>query len=394
MTVQWGPEWPELYLGVEFVIGSFTDISSYVRSLDIVRPTSEETGTYSPATMTVVLDNRDGRFSASNLSGPYTSGGATLVLPEITVRYVATWDSVDFPRFTGMVEDWVDEYPENGEDAVTVLTCVDHLARFAQWTGSGAYTSPDGATSGDIVTSIADSVSLDLTWRDIETGDETHAPIEFTGNGLDLLHDLCDSEGGAVWWEPQIASDDGGLRFIGRSTKVTDSRHTTNQAVFGPGDIQFRDPVMSSPRMFIVRQAAFTGATGVEQQTGSGVPRIVRAGMSTASDTGVMAIAELEVAKGDPADNLRVREITVEPIADGSWADVLALRMQDRCEVTVEPRVSGTTATLPVFVDGLVESVRPMQYTLTFSFQSATAWSGFASSLWDTGEWDDATWFF
>ena len=68
--------------------------------------------------------------------------------------------------------------------------------------------------------------------------------------------------------------------------------------------------------------------------------------------------------------------------------------MQDRCEVTVEPRVSGTTATLPVFVDGLVESVRPMQYTLTFSFQSATAWSGFASSLWDTGEWDDATWFF
>ena len=255
MTVQWGPEWPELYLGVEFIIGSFTDISSYVRSLDIVRPTSEETGTYSPAMMTVVLDNRDGRFSASNLSGPYTSGGATLVLPEITVRYVATWDSVDYRRFTGMVEDWVDEYPENGEDAVTVLTCVDHLARFAQWTGSGAYTSPDGATSGDIVTSIADSVSLDLTWRDIETGDETHAPIEFTGNGLDLPHDLCDSEGGAVWWEPQIASDDGGLRFIGRSTKVTDSRHTTNQAVFGPGDIQFRDPVLSSPRMFIVRQA-------------------------------------------------------------------------------------------------------------------------------------------
>ena len=209
MTVQWGPEWPELYLGVEFIIGSFIDISSYVRSLDIVRPTSEETGTYSPAMMTVVLDNRDGRFSASNLSGPYMSGGATLVLPEITVRYVATWDSVDYRRFTGMVEDWVDEYPENGEDAVTVLTCVDHLARFAQWTGSGAYTSPDGATSGDIVTSIADSMSLDLTWRDIETGDETHAPIEFTGNGLDLLHDLCDSEGGAVWWEPRCGASFG-----------------------------------------------------------------------------------------------------------------------------------------------------------------------------------------
>ena len=57
--------------------------------------------------------------------------------------------------------------------------------------------------------------------------------------------------------------------------------------------------------MFIVRQAAFTGATGAEQETGSGVPRIVRTGMSTANDTGVMAIAELEVAKGDPADNLR-----------------------------------------------------------------------------------------
>lgn len=394
MTVQWGADWPELYLGVEFVIGSFTDITEYVRSIDIVRPSSDETGTYSPATMVVALDNRDGRFSASNLSGPYTSGGATLVLPEITVRYVATWDSVDYRRFTGMVEDWVDEYPAEGHDAVTVLTCVDHLAKISQWTGSGAYTSPDGATSGDIVTSIADSVSLDLTWRDIEVGDETHAPIEFSGNGLDLLHDVCDSEGGAVWWEPQVAGDDGGLRFIGRSTKVLDSRHTTNQAVFGPGDVGFREPVLSSPRMFIVRTAAFTGASGVEQESGSGVPRVVRSDMSTQSDAGVMAIAELEVAKGDPADNLRVREITVDPIADGSWADVLALRMQDRCEVTVEPAVTGTTTTRPVFVDGLVESVRPLQYSITFLFQSAAAWDSMSAFLWDAGSWDVDDWFY
>lgn len=393
MTVSWGASWPTLYLGVEFSLGSFTDISSYVRSVDIVRPSSDETGTYSPAQMVVVLDNRDGRFSASNLSGPYVSGGATQVLPEITVRLKATWASTDYNRFTGMVEDWTDEYPEGGTDAVTVLTCVDHLAKFAQWTGSGAYTSTDGMATGEVATEIANSISLDLLWRDIEVGDETHAPIEFVGNGLDLLHDLAESEGGAVWWEPS-EPDDGVLRFIARSTKAVDSRHTTNQAVFGPGDISFRDPVLSSGRQFIVRQAAFTGASGVEQEAGSGVPRMVRTGLSTLNDPGVLALAELEVAKGDPADNLRVREITCDPIVDGSWADVLALRIQDRCEVTIEPLVTGTTTTRPVFVDGITESIRPLQWSITFQFQSAQAWDGFSASVFDVGEFDAANFFY
>lgn len=394
MTVSMGTGYPDLTLTVNFSGSTWTDISAYVRSIDTDRPSSDETGRYSPGTMTVVLDNRDGRFTPANTSGPHTSGGVTQVLPEIGVRLKATWSSTDYNIFCGVVEDWQDEFPESGCDAITVLTVVDRLAIVSQWTGSPVAAVGEGERSGTRVGRILDAAGFSASMRSIETGDELLAATTLEGNGLDQLHHVVDSEGGAVWYEPQVVGADGGVRFLARSTRVTSPRHTTDQATFSAASVRFREPIVSSARERIVRTAAFTGATGVEQVSGSGAPRIVLNGLSTINNASVKALADLAVAVGSPADNYRVRSLTVDPIVGTTWATVLALRLQDRCSVSVAPPVTGLTITRSVFVDGIAHSIRPMQWSVTFQFQSAAAWAGFSASVWDTGKWDTAKWFY
>jgi len=394
MTVSFGADFPTLTLTVEFAAGVHTDISDYVRSCDTNRPTSDETGRYSPGSATIVLDNRTGRFTPANLSGPYVSGGVTRVLPEITVRLRATWSSVDYNLFCGVVEDWRDEFPEFGYDAVTVLTVVDRLALVASWDGTAVAAVGDLDGSGARVTRILDAASFPASMRSLEVGDEFLSATTLAGNGLDQLHDVVDSEGGSVWYEPQAVGLDGGLRFLARSTKATAARHTTNQATFSAASTRFRDPVVSSGRERIVRTAAFTGSSGVVQVSGSGVPRVTRAGLFTVSDASVLALADLAVAVGLPADNYRARELSCDPVNGQTWATVLALRMQDRCSVVIAPPVTGVTITRPVFIDGISHTIRNRQWSMTFAFQSARAWDGFGASVFDTGVYDTALFFY
>ncbi len=394
MTISFGSAYPDLTLTVNFSGSTWTDISAYVRSCDTNRPTSDETGRYSPGTATIVLDNRDGRFTPANLSGPYVSGGASQVLPEIGVRLKATWSTVDYNIFCGIVEDWQDEFPEFGYDAVTVLTVVDRLAQVAEWNGSEVTPVGDLELSGDRVSRILDAAGFSASFRSIDDGDEYLTETTLEGNGLDQIHDVVDSEGGAVWYEPQAVGADGGIRFIGRSTRASATRHTVAQATFSAASTGFRDPVVSSGRERVLRSAAFTSLTGTEQVSGSGVPRMVRTDLFTASDAGVMALADLAVAQGDPADNYRVRGLSCDPVNGQTWATVLALRMQDRCAVTVAPPVSGVSISRDVFVDGIAHHIRPMQWSIDFAFQSATAWTGFSASVWDTATWDGDDWFF
>jgi hypothetical protein len=393
MTISFGSAYPDLTLTVNFSGSTWTDISAYVRSCDTNRPTSDETGRYSPGSATIVLDNRDGRFTPANLSGPYVAAGVSQVLPEIGVRLKATWAATDYNLFCGIVEDWQDEFPEYGYDAVTVLTVVDRLAQVAEWNGSEVAEVGGSERSGARIGRILDAAGFSASLRSLDTGDEQLQATTLEGNGLDQLHDVVDSEGGAIWYEPQVVGADGGIRFIARGTRATAARHTSAQATFSAASTGFRDPVMSSARLGILRQAAYTRIDGVMQVSGSGVPRSVVDGLYVESDAAAKALADIAVAVGSPSDNYRVRGLSCDPVNGQTWATVLALRMQDRCAVTVTPPVSGVVTTRNVFIDGIAHHIRPLQWSIDFAFQSATAWAGFTGfNVWDTGVWDTAKW--
>jgi hypothetical protein len=385
---------PAVTLTVNFSGSTWTDISAYIRSVDTDRPSSDETGRFSPGVATIVLDNRDGRFTPANLSGPYVAAGVSQVLPEIGVRLTATWSAVTYNLFCGIVEDWQDEFAEAGTDAVTVLTVVDRLASVAAWNGSAVTAVGANESSGTRVGRILDAAGFSGSLRSLETGDELLQATTLEGNGLDLLHQVVDSEGGAIWYEPQAVGSDGGVRFIGRSSRVTLAAHNTAQTTFSNAAVRFRDPLVSSGRERIVRTAAFAATGGVEQVAGSGIPRVTRSDLLNVNNTGVKAVAELTVAVGSPVDNYRVKGLSVDPQVGDTWASVLDLRMLDRCAVTVAVPVSGVSISRQVFIDGIAHHIRPAQWSIDFSFQSATAWDGFAASLWNTGLWDTAEWFY
>lgn len=394
MTVSFGSAYPTLTLTVNFSGSTWTDISDYVRSCDTVRPSSDETGRYSPGSATIVLDNRDGRFTPANLSGPYVSAGVSQVLPEIGVRLKATWAATDYNLFCGIVEDWQDEFPEFGYDAVTVLTVVDYSALIAAWNGSAVAAVGEGERSDARVARILDAAAFSASQRSLDAGDSMVQATDLGGNGLDQLHEVVDAEGGAVWYEPLVVGLDGGLRFLSRSSRVTETRYSTSQTTFSAAATTFRDPVVSSARERILRSAAFTRTGGVEQTSGSGNPRKTMTGLINVDDPTVLSLADLAVAVGSPADNYRVKGVSCDPVNGQTWASLLDLGMQDRCTVTVAPPVSGVSISRQVFVDGISHHIRPMQWSIDFTFQSAAAWTGFSASVFDTGVFDTATFFY
>ena len=157
MTVSFGTNWPNLTVSMQFNGSTWTDITSYCRSININRPSSDETGRFAAGTCTIVLDNRDGRFSPANTSGPYSSGGVTQVVPEVPLRIQCDYNGNFYAIFVGQAEDWADEFPAFGRDAVTVLTATDPMARIAAWSGSPVTLVGDGENTGARVDRILDA---------------------------------------------------------------------------------------------------------------------------------------------------------------------------------------------------------------------------------------------
>lgn len=380
---------------IRFDGSTFVDVSSYVRDVQIVRGSSRETGRYPAGTMTVTLDNRDARFSPFNLSGPYVSGGATQVLPDVQVRLSAVWSGTTYNLYCGLAEDWQDEYPEMGYDAVTVLTCVDPLALLAA-TERVAVT-PVGADerSGARISRIL--TGLGVTAGSIATGDNSLLATDLSGNALDECYLVVDSEGGALWYDPlRTLSLFGGLVFEARSSLLTATRSNTSQVTFGPGGVEFSEFTTTAGRDQIIRSASFANVDGEFQVIGSGVPAIVRDDLINTSDAATASVASLAVAVGNPAQAPRVTSVTIPAVKTPAtnWPHVLGRRIRDRATVNVTIPSSGLSINRGVFIDGIAHSISPLEWTTRFEFASASAWDGFNASLWDTGVWDTAAWFY
>lgn len=400
MTVSFGTNWPNLTVSMQFNGSTWTDITSYCRSININRPSSDETGRFAAGTCTIVLDNRDGRFSPANTSGPYSSGGVTQVVPEVPLRIQCDYNGNFYAIFVGQAEDWADEFPAFGRDAVTVLTATDPMARIAAWSGSPVTLVGDGENTGARVDRILDAAGY--TGNVIaDTGDSTVQATDLSGNGMDQVYASVDAEGGFFWFEPFVLDGPkvGEFYFVKRSGPLERTRSKNIQATFsdtGASTLRFRDLVTSSGRALIVRSAAFTRTDGAEQVSGSGTPRITKTGLGNMTDPQVAALAEFAVAKGNPTAAYRVKQLTIDPIRDPTiaWPVALGTMMLDRVKVDVTISASSLRLVQELFIDGISHTITPQQWSTTFSFASTSAWAGFSASQWDTGVWDTAKWFY
>jgi len=109
--------------GPYVVSPTWTDVTSYVRDMQISRGVSDDWQLVADGSATVTLSNRDRRFDPFNASGPYYGN----LLPRRQIRIRATYASTTYDVFRGFISGWPPEWTDAGYDSTVTLSCFDAL---------------------------------------------------------------------------------------------------------------------------------------------------------------------------------------------------------------------------------------------------------------------------
>ena len=189
-----------------------TDITGYVTSYSLSRGRSRELDEIQAGTLSVTLNNYDGRFlpeAFTGTVGPYGSGN---IVPGKRVTVMAAGQTI----FDGLIDEW--DYNYNADRTVSVsFAASDALAqlgrrRFNAWTASA------GQTAGPRLTAILNR--SEVAWtpnRSIDTGISTLQgdSVSYGSNVLNYAQLVAKSDAGRLF-----ASREGVLTFKDRHDLV------------------------------------------------------------------------------------------------------------------------------------------------------------------------------
>lgn len=386
---------PTLTVEVKFA-GVWTDITAYVISGSTFNGRQRELDRYG-GSGTLVLDNWDGRFTPKNLAGPYVTAGVSNVRTKIDCRITASWSATSYSVAYLVIDKWQDTFPQEGRDAITTVTLSSPLARLAAFNGAEQASVGGGETTSQRIARIATNAGWTLP-TSLAAGTFTVQPTTLAANALTEILLTADSEGGVVWCEP-----DGTLTFESRTTLIEATRSRVSQATFNDSSIIFRDPIPTLDSDRIATMVSFARAGGIAQAVADATARSrygdiqsTRTDLICETDTQVAGLAQLELAKRKDEEYRICSGLTMDPHANPSvlWPQALGRRIRDRVTVAVVVARHGLTYTDTAFIEGIGHSFSQNTWETSFTFSSTAAFDSFSSSLWNTGLWDTATWFF
>jgi len=106
---------------------AWTDITSYVREINIRRGRSDEFQDFDAGTASVTLDNRTRIFDPTNTAGTYYGK----LLPRKQIKITATNNGTVYPVYRGYVTGWPMSITDAGFDATVTLDCYDAFGLLA-----------------------------------------------------------------------------------------------------------------------------------------------------------------------------------------------------------------------------------------------------------------------
>ena len=109
--------------GPYVVSPTWTDVTAYVRGMDISRGIPDDWTLQADGSATVTLSNRDRRFDPFNTTGPYYGN----LLPRRQIRIRATHLGTTYDVFRGFIAGWPPEWTDAGTDSTVTLFCFDAL---------------------------------------------------------------------------------------------------------------------------------------------------------------------------------------------------------------------------------------------------------------------------
>jgi hypothetical protein len=394
-TATWGPD------------AQWTDVSAYLRGFQSDRKFGREVTAWDPATAAFVLNNRDGRFSSDNLSGPYVVAGVSGVRPWRPFRLRATYGGVTYPVYTGYGEDWLDTWVPGHLDAFVTVPCVDEMAAFAAADGFAVASQGAGETSGLRIHRVLNAAGHTGA-RNVMVGRVTMQATDLSKNVATELKLVTDSEGGGLFIDA-----DGTVVFEDQYALMEQTRSNTIQATFGDGtgsELPCRDMTPTNGGKTIKNVASFTRVGGTAQVVSDATSRVLygpvdkretRTDLVCETDAQALGLATFFVQRyKDPKK--RFSQIQIKPRASPAalWPQVLGRRVRDLVRVVARP-LGSPTVTRDCHIAGIHHQVTGDDWVTTFDLWDATVYQTYKSSRWDVGTWgafdgdtSAAAWFF
>jgi hypothetical protein len=380
-TAIWGPD--EVW----------TDITSWVRhqeGVQIGRAFSRELEGWNAGSCSFALDNSDGRFSPSNLSGPYVDGGLTQVRPWTPIRIRAAYGGVEYPLFRGYALSWTESWVRGADLAITKVECVDELAALARFDGYEQPAVGAGERFGPRLHRILNNAGHQGN-RAIDVGEFTFQATTLAANTVTELKLVADSEGGALWVDADgtiVGVGQGGL--LGKTPVVTFGD--------GPGELRYRDVISAYDGDLVANVVAFArtgGTVNIAADSDSrallrGDKRYTRTDLVCETDGQVQGLADLYLHRHKNPEE-RFVALIVTPRSDPTtlWPQVLGRKPLDLITVKRTPP-GGDLISRDCFIAGVRHRFDANSWTTTFPLVSATAYSPLGT--WDAATWDTTLW--
>ena len=369
-------------LAVEFGFGSgplaasptWTDVTAYVRQINITRGRLSPLEAFDAGTATVLLDNQDGRFQPGNSSSPY-SPSQRLGTP---LRITATYSLTDYVIFYGAVTDWPLTYDQQ-PDATVLLTGTDNLARLRLCRVENDYAAEDADTR---IGNVLDDCSWPAGARalDAPVSDTLAARDEYAGSAIALIDEAVHAEQGFAF----VAAD-GDFTFKKRTVHSGASPTT----VFNNStDLPFQRVRPNFTDRDLINRATVTPADDDDQTdsdstsiTNHGEVAVARTNDSIAAGPDALNVAEWIVGRFKDVDP-RIERIAVVPEADPAnlWPVVLSLDLVDTCTVQYDPPGAGDTYDQDSAIEQIVHSIQPGQWVVQYAtrplvgFETSAYW--------------------
>jgi len=382
---------------------TFTDVSTYVRNIEVNRGRQHALDDFQTGTCSVVLDNTDDRFNPLNTSSPYynSTTGETKVKPFKKIRVSAVYDSTTYRLFTGFITGYPESFGGQGVDATVRVQAVD-LFKLLNLNTIGSRGWILGNSSRSLVGSarlgyadeqelssarinrLLDAFGIPTADRTISTGDlQVQAGVSVDTNLLTALKQVEEAEQGQFF-----IGANGNAIFRDRNFKRT--QQFASNATFGNGvgELPFSDVITNFDESRIINIVSVTREGGTEQllQNNDSIDEF-RAwsnsltGTLNINDTDALDIATQRLAQFENTSP-RVEGLVINPLGNTSlWTQTLGRELGDKITVKV-PTPASTTMEFGVHIESIRHSIDANNQTWSWNISTS---AGAETGAWVIG---------
>ena len=175
------------------------DVSNVVDSVTTMRGRNLQADVFQTGSLSLRIVDQNGNFNPQNPNSPYYG----LLTPMRKVAITATYNSIEYPMFSGFITSYTTTTPKMATDVVyTTITAVDAFRLFNNSQITNVTLASAGDLPGERVNAILDEIAWPPSQREIEYGDTIFQDDPGTlRTALAALQTASISEYGAIYMD-------------------------------------------------------------------------------------------------------------------------------------------------------------------------------------------------